>query len=48
MNEKEKKREYNERVLEIEYGWFTPLVFREVALDANTENSSSDWPSRFR
>ena len=27
MNEKEKKRSYNERVLEIEHGTFTPLVF---------------------
>jgi len=27
MNEKEIKREYNERVLEIEHGSFTPLVF---------------------
>ena len=26
-NEKEKKRQYNERVLEIEHGCFTPLVF---------------------
>ena len=27
MNEKEKKRAYNERVLQIEHGTFTPLVF---------------------
>ena len=27
MNEKEKKRQYNERVLEVEHGSFTPLVF---------------------
>jgi len=27
QNEKEKKRQYNERILEIEHGSFTPLVF---------------------
>ena len=27
MNEQEKKRAYNERVLQIEHGTFTPLVF---------------------
>ena len=27
MNKQEKKREYNERVLPIEHGTFTPLVF---------------------
>ena len=27
INEKEKKRSYNERVLQIEHGSFTPLVF---------------------
>ena len=27
INEKEKKRSYNNRIIEIEHGYFTPLVF---------------------
>ena len=27
MNEQEKKRAYNERILQIDHGTFTPLVF---------------------
>ena len=45
VNEKEKKRTYNQRVLQIEQGTFTPLVFtamggcgREVGLVINTLN----------
>ena len=30
MNEKEKKRQYNQRVLDIEHGCFTPLVFNAM------------------
>ena len=26
INEREKKRQYNERILEVEHGYFTPLV----------------------
>ena len=44
-NEKEKKRQYNEKVLQIENGIFTPLVFSTEQWVVNVSNSIKDFPS---
>ena len=45
MNEQEKKRAYNERVLQIEHGKFTPLVFLIYGI---MERECRRFYSRFR
>ena len=39
LNEKEKKRLYNERIMQVEHGTFTPLVMSATAgMDENHRN----------
>ena len=44
LNEKEKKRLYNERVMPVEHGTFTPLI---MSANGEMERESSTFYSRF-
>ena len=47
MNEQEKKKAYNERILQIDHGTFTPLVFLVNGSMGNIAFGTNDiWEKR--
>ena len=49
QHETEKKRQYSSRVMEIEHGTFTPLVFTTTGgMATNVADIIADWPNLYR